>query len=368
MRVFLILAPLILLCAAAPAQQPTRSDSLGLPGDNLNLYAVLRIFQESATLEEFEKKLNSEDARINNLDLNGDDKIDFIRVIDNVVDGNHDIVLQVPVSETEAQDVAVIRVERDAQNRVTIQIIGDEELYGKNYIVEPRYEPAGESAAGATPNPGYTGAEKETVLSPDGETVAIERTTPAAVAGWPVVQCIYMPAYEPWPSPWYYGYYPPWWRPWRPFFWHYYWGFHLHQYGYYFGHYRRWNVYRNERARVMYTGSLRRTSVIFVDRNRSGAFRATYARPELRRVGVRQSNVLRGRDLNPRAPRISTTPRERQKPRIEAAPRGRQQDPGNTRPPVVNPGRRTAPGEGAARGRREPQEGKARARGERPGK
>ena len=27
---------------------------LGLPGDNLNLYAVMKLFQESATLEEFE--------------------------------------------------------------------------------------------------------------------------------------------------------------------------------------------------------------------------------------------------------------------------------------------------------------------------
>jgi hypothetical protein len=45
---------------------------LGLPGDNLNLYAVMDLFQKSETLEGFERDLNAENTRINNLDLNGD--------------------------------------------------------------------------------------------------------------------------------------------------------------------------------------------------------------------------------------------------------------------------------------------------------
>jgi hypothetical protein len=36
------------------AQNQTE-ESLGLPGDNLNLYAVMKLFRESATLEEFER-------------------------------------------------------------------------------------------------------------------------------------------------------------------------------------------------------------------------------------------------------------------------------------------------------------------------
>ena len=50
--------------------------ALGLPGDNLNLYAVLDIFQKSKTLEEFERAINSKDRNINNLDLNNDNLID----------------------------------------------------------------------------------------------------------------------------------------------------------------------------------------------------------------------------------------------------------------------------------------------------
>ncbi len=54
---------------------------LGLPGDNLDLYAVLTLFQKSKTIEAFEKSLNDEKTGINNLDLNLDKKVDFIKVV-----------------------------------------------------------------------------------------------------------------------------------------------------------------------------------------------------------------------------------------------------------------------------------------------
>ena len=41
-----------------PAFSQTEDDTLlGLPGDNLDLYAVLDLFQKSKTIEEFEKLL-----------------------------------------------------------------------------------------------------------------------------------------------------------------------------------------------------------------------------------------------------------------------------------------------------------------------
>ena len=82
-------------------------EKLNLQGDNLNLYAVMKLFQESETLEGFERSLNAEDSRINNLDLNGNNLIDYIKVIDYVDGGTHTIVLQVAINERENQDVAV---------------------------------------------------------------------------------------------------------------------------------------------------------------------------------------------------------------------------------------------------------------------
>ncbi|HKC67414.1 MAG TPA: hypothetical protein VKG26_04240, partial [Bacteroidia bacterium] len=55
---------LISISAAGYAQAPQTPDSLGLPGDNLNLYAVLDLFKQSNSVEEFEKKLNTPDTKI----------------------------------------------------------------------------------------------------------------------------------------------------------------------------------------------------------------------------------------------------------------------------------------------------------------
>jgi hypothetical protein len=81
---FLLLVIGVMAVLQVDAQTEGQEEKLNLPGDNLNLYAVMKMFQESETLEIFEKKLNEEDNRINNLDLNGDDQIDYIRVLDEV--------------------------------------------------------------------------------------------------------------------------------------------------------------------------------------------------------------------------------------------------------------------------------------------
>src|SRR4249920_779729 len=74
---------------------------LGLPGDNLDLYATLTLFQKSKTIEAFEKSLNDEKTGINNIDLNLDKKIDFIKVKTTKEDSSYTFVLQVDVSKTE---------------------------------------------------------------------------------------------------------------------------------------------------------------------------------------------------------------------------------------------------------------------------
>jgi hypothetical protein len=254
--------------------QSRDEESLGLPGDNLNLYAVMKLFQESATLEGFEKSLNDENSKINNLDLDGDNYIDYIRVID-YADGNvHTIVLQVPVSRNENQDVAVFTVQRESDGRVYIQLIGDEELYGKDYIIEPYYDTSGNKE---TPNPGYIGNTTQEIT--------IVNTTPAQIASWPLITYIYMPAYSPWHSSWYWGYYPPYWRPWRPYYWHYYYGYHYNWHNDYYGYYHRYPNYRYTHYNDFYYSSKRVTSVNVNVRVKSGNYKSTYSRPELRSEG-----------------------------------------------------------------------------------
>jgi hypothetical protein len=194
LQLWLILA-LSLFGSAAFAQSDNDTTWLGLPGDNLNLYAVLDLFQDSKTIEDFEKALNDEKSEINNLDLDLDSVIDFIKVKTEQEDQDFIFILQVDVNEKETQDVAVILVSKDKKGKVSLQIVGDEELYGKDYVIEPK--PAEEKS---TPNPAYTGTD------PVPDTAEGASTT---VESSPVIVYIYSPVYVPYYPPYYYGYYPP---------------------------------------------------------------------------------------------------------------------------------------------------------------
>jgi hypothetical protein len=262
------------------AQQP----ELGLPGDNLNLYGVLNIFQKSPTLEDFETRLNSPDSKVNNLDLNGDGQIDYIHVIDNMNGAIHDIVLRVDVNQNETQDVAVIEVERDANNQVHVQIVGDEALYGKDYIVEPQQ---------STPNPGYQG------------TVEVNRTY-YAPAAWPIMGFMFAPAYVMWRSPYYWGYYPHFWHPWSPIGYSVYYGYHRDYYHYY----RRTYVYSSPAAHAFYAPH--RVSSVYV--------RQTYPAPRHESLpGNRPGNAPVHRE---------TTPANHQTEKINQTPNNHSQSTG----------------------------------------
>jgi hypothetical protein len=258
--------------------QNRQEESLGLPGDNLNLYAVMKLFQESETLEGFERSLNDENSIINNLDLNGDNLVDYIRVIDNVDGAVHNIVLQVAINRRENQDVAVFTVQRNNDGRVFVQLTGDEDLYGRNYIIEPIY---GDDNYGQTPNPGYTGNSN----AYDDRNVTVQRTTTVEIGAWPLIRFIYLPGYYPWHSSWYYGYYPSYWHPWRPFFWDYYYGYHYNWYNDYYSHYRYCDYHRYDRWNDYYWSGRRSHSTYVSSRIESGNYRNTYSRPDQRRVG-----------------------------------------------------------------------------------
>ena len=102
--------------------------------------------------------------------------------------------------------------------------IGDEALYGRNYIIEPIYE---------TPNPGYMGNRAST-------TNVHLSGPPHQVATWPVIRFIFMliTLYGALPGT---GVTTPVsWRPWRPYYWHYY-GYHYNWYHDYYVQYRFWS-------------------------------------------------------------------------------------------------------------------------------
>jgi hypothetical protein len=183
----------LLTVAALPtmAQTISAADSTGLPGDNFSLEGALELFKKSTSPEEFEKLLNEEDSQVNNLDLNGDGETDYIKVIDQTKKGAHAFVLQVAVSETESQDIAVIELEKTGEEKAVAQIVGDEDMYGEQTIVEPTEEVLTNAGTSRT----------QVVVN---------------VWTWPGVRYVYTPAYRVWVSPYRWSVYPSWWRPWRP--------------------------------------------------------------------------------------------------------------------------------------------------------
>lgn len=215
-----------------------QTDSTGMPGDNLDLYAVMDLFKKSSNLEDFEKSLNSSDNNINNLDLNGDGETDYIKVIDNSEKDAHAIVLQVDINEKESQDVAVIELEKEGLEDAKIQIVGDDDVYGKDYVVEP-YE---------------SYVSKDEYDAQYTEQTRVEKRVVVNVWTWPAVTYVYGPVYRPWRSPWYWRHYPGWWRPCRPHPWHVYHShvWHYHGHGYY---YRHVNHYHARSARNVYHGN-----------------------------------------------------------------------------------------------------------------
>ena len=161
---------------------------------NLDLKVVAKIFGEAKDLEDFEARLNNPDSAFVNLDLNGDGDVDYIRVIETTNGNRHLIVLQAVLAKDIYQDVASIYVEKDEANNVSVQVIGDEYIYGANYVIEPVY-----------------------IYRP-------------AIYDW-----FWSPYWVCWSSPWYWGWWPNWWYTWHPVHFWAYWDhchhFHHHHHG-----------------------------------------------------------------------------------------------------------------------------------------
>lgn len=193
----------IAVAGSAKAQE----DSTGMPGDNFSLQGALAMFRQSSSIEEFEKLINTENKNVNNLDLDGDGETDYIKVIDKADKDAHAFVLQVAVSENESQDIAVIELEKTGDTTAVLQIIGDEDIYGEQKIVEASDE--GDETGNVT---------GDKVNGPSANYYESNRIV-VNVFFWPAVRFVYRPVYVPWVSPWRWSHYPGWWRPWRPLAW-----------------------------------------------------------------------------------------------------------------------------------------------------
>ena len=170
-RAFLFLAMLLMGVLTFADETITISANSEDISQSLDLRVVAKLFAEASTTEQFENMLNNPDSTFSNLDLNGDNQIDYLRVVEAGTADSKLIVIQAVLAKDIYQDVASIYVEKDTKTQeVSVQIIGDEYIYGTNYIIEPVY-----------------------VYRP-------------VIYSW-----FWSPRWYCWESPWYWGYWPSWW-------------------------------------------------------------------------------------------------------------------------------------------------------------
>jgi hypothetical protein len=137
----------------------------------LDLQAVAEAFKDAKDLASFEQMLNNPASGLNNLDLNQDGQVDFLRILEEEAEQGKVIVIQAVLGENTYSDVAYIDVQRDDKGEYRVQVRGEPELYR-----EPVY---------------YVPA-----------TVEVNRS--------PIVVNLFDPYYERYHSPYSWGYYPSW--------------------------------------------------------------------------------------------------------------------------------------------------------------
>jgi hypothetical protein len=97
-------------------------------GDGLNLQMLGEMVKSSTNAQDVEDKLNSPNS-INNLDLDKDGNVDYIKVTEYGDGNNRGLSFTVEMAGNQTQEIATIQIEK-ANNNVNMNIQGNTTLYG----------------------------------------------------------------------------------------------------------------------------------------------------------------------------------------------------------------------------------------------
>ncbi len=108
------------------------SDQPLTAADGLNLHAVMGLVKQARDGEHFENLLNT--SGINNMDLDGDETVDYINVTEYGDGDFRGFSLSTTLHDNSVQQIAEIHFQRTLSG-VIIQLHGNAQIYGPNYYI-----------------------------------------------------------------------------------------------------------------------------------------------------------------------------------------------------------------------------------------
>ena len=188
-----------------PTTNVVVNEKASLAGEGLDLKAVGELVKNCKDAPELEKKLNDPTTSVNNLDLNKDGQVDYIKVTEYGSGNTRGFSLTTEPTKGDVQELATIDIQKNQQTQqAEMSITGNQDVYGSNQTYQSSFSP-GEFLLMAwlfSPRPYYV-------------------------------------------SPYYFGYYPAYYHPWGCYP---YYAYHSRAYGYYGGSrtvYRTTTTYRS---------------------------------------------------------------------------------------------------------------------------
>jgi len=102
-------------------------------GEGLDLATIGSLLKKAENATELERLLNDPATGVNNLDLNEDGKVDYVKVTEYGNDKSKGFSLTVEPIAGEVQEIATINIEKSGDDKAEVEVRGNEQIYGQNH-------------------------------------------------------------------------------------------------------------------------------------------------------------------------------------------------------------------------------------------
>lgn len=107
----------------------------------LDLTAVGELLERAEDAKSLERLLNDPETGANNLDLNADGKVDFIKVTEFGSGDVRGFSLSTEVAPNQEQEIATIKIQKEPDESADVQMQGNSTIYGNNQYYHTRWSP-----------------------------------------------------------------------------------------------------------------------------------------------------------------------------------------------------------------------------------